>query len=596
MTVARRLLLVAGLLGTLVGGTSFSGASFTSVSANPANRFSSAADWVAPAVTLADPGSPLRGTVTLTATASDTGGSGVASVAFQLRGPNQSTWTTACTDTTSPYSCSVDTTAYTDGTYDVRALATDNAGNTATSVVGSRAIDNAAFSVTLADPGPAIRGSVPLSATVSAGLNLVTSVRFQIRVSETTNWTDICTDLIAPYGCTLDTTKYAADLYDIRALATNALGSTATSEIPDVQIDNIAPTVTLADPGTMRGVVTLTTTAADADAGLDTVAIQRSPAGKATWTTICTATTDPYSCRFDTTAGATPDGSYDLRAIATDYAGNTKMSSVVTRSIDNTVVTVSLDDPGAYLRGTVTLVATPNATGGVSSTTIRRRPAGSSTWTTVCTKTASPWTCALDTTTLTDGLYDFQATMVAANGATASSAIVTDRRVDNSAMRGADVQAANRTGGALGKPESGDTLRLTWSEAPKASSLVPGWDGTGSTSLTVRLRDGNLVGTGGSADALDFQAAGGGALAALGSINLKGNYAKNNKTITFASTATLSGSTLTITLGAPAGGGPRTWGTPTTMVWTPSAAATDLAGNASSAAPVTESGTVDKDF
>ena len=92
-------------------------------------------DAVAPSgVTIADPGSPLRGTVTLSGTATDTG-SGVASVRMQIAPAGTSTWSTACTDTTAPYSCSVDTTSIADGLYDVRALATDVAGNTATSAV-----------------------------------------------------------------------------------------------------------------------------------------------------------------------------------------------------------------------------------------------------------------------------------------------------------------------------------------------------------------------------------------------------------------------------------------------------------------------------
>lgn len=589
----RRLLLVAGLLGTLVGGTNFSGAAFTAQSANPANRFTSTSDWIAPTVSLVDPGTPLRGTVTLAASATDILGSGVASVAFELRAPGSSSWTTVCTDTIAPYTCSIDTSAYADGSYDLRALATDNAGNTATSVVGSRTFDNAAFAVTLADPGANIRGQVPLTATVSTGGSLVAAVKLQIRVAETTAWTDICTDVTAPYGCTLDTTKYAADLYDLRAVATNAVGTTVTSvEINDVQIDNVAPTVSLTDPGVMRGVVTLTTTAADADAGIDTVAIQRSPAGSGTWTTICTASADPYSCRFDTTTDATPDGKYDLRAIATDYAGNTTTSAVLAaRTIDNSTPTVTMEDPGSYVRGTaVTLTATPYAAGGVASTTIRIRKAGVSTWTTICTKTASPWTCALDSTAYADGAYELSATMVAKSSATATSSTVTTT-IDNAPMRGLDVQATNKAGGALGKPETGDTLKFTWSDAPKPSTLVAGWAGTSATTVVVRIKDGTI----GTQDILDVTTTGGAVLPGFGSINLKGNYVKKNKTVSWVATATLSGSSVTLTLGTITGSA-RTWGTASAMVWTPGAAATDLAGNATSPAPVTETGALDKDF
>jgi hypothetical protein len=52
---------------------------------------------------------------------------------------------------------------------------------------------------------------------------------------------------------------------------------------------------------------------------------------------------------------------------------------------------------------------------------------------------------------------------------------------------------------------------------------------------------------------------------------------------------------VTITLGA-ASGAVRTYGGSVAMKWTPSATATDLAGKACSAAVVTETGTLDRDF
>src|SRR3989442_154397 len=118
-------------------------------------------DTAAPTSSQADPGANLRQTVLLTATASDSGGSSVASVAFQHRPSGGGSWTTIGTDATSPYSTSFDTTVVTDGLYDLRSVATDAAGNVEASpiVIASRRIDNTPPSATMLSPGHPVRGT-----------------------------------------------------------------------------------------------------------------------------------------------------------------------------------------------------------------------------------------------------------------------------------------------------------------------------------------------------------------------------------------------------------------------------------------------------
>src|SRR5262249_608640 len=67
-------------------------------------------DTTAPTSAQADPGANLRQTVTLTSSASDTGGSGVGSVAFQRRPAGGGSWTTIGTDTSPADSLPFDTT------------------------------------------------------------------------------------------------------------------------------------------------------------------------------------------------------------------------------------------------------------------------------------------------------------------------------------------------------------------------------------------------------------------------------------------------------------------------------------------------------
>jgi len=93
-------------------------------------------DGTAPSVSLADPGSPLHGTVNLVPTADDGTGSGVADVIVQRSPTGAGTWTATGTNW--------NTTGVADGGYDLRARATDNAGNTGSSPVRTVVVDNGA--------------------------------------------------------------------------------------------------------------------------------------------------------------------------------------------------------------------------------------------------------------------------------------------------------------------------------------------------------------------------------------------------------------------------------------------------------------------
>jgi hypothetical protein len=196
-----------------------------------------------------------------------------------------------------------------------------------------------------------------------------------------------------------------------------------------------------------------------------------------------------------------------------------------------------------------------------------------------------------------DGLYDFRAVLVDGKGVTTTSATVTGRRVDNSPLRGYDVQTISG-GATAGRLDAGDAVRFTYTGQVNPASLKSGWTGT-AVAVSLRLRDGLLTGTGSKGDTLDVTGVN------LGSLNLKGDYVKNSKTVTFnatmvASTTTVNGATatvVTITVGTLAGGtGVKTATTTSTMVWTPSAGALGTDGRASSVAPVSELGTLDREF
>ena len=597
MLIATFLVAAAGL--TMPG---FSSATYTSATRNTAT-VSAAPDWTPPSVVVQNPGSPLKSTVTLTATATD-GETGVQSVALQYLPLNGSSWTTVCTTATAPYSCPWITTDVIDGTYDLRARATDNAGYTSTSDPVRTTVANSLL-VVLTSPGDVVRGTVPLVTTLYNAGSLSYTVDVEYWAAGANSWKPICTGLASPYSCSWPTTSLANDDYvDLRAVAYSSKSTPHyySAVVPDVLIDNTAPSATMTDPGTpLSGTRTFTATASDTHSGVAHVVLQYAASGTTTYRDLCTVTAPPYSCRFDTAALA--DGSYGFRAVATDVAGNVGVSAVVgNRVVDNTISSVSMEDPGPYLTGTVTLTATASSSAGVGSVRIQRAPTGTGSWTDVCTDSTAPYSCAWNTTSVAEGLYDLRAVMVDGSGRTTTSSTVSARRVDNSPLRGADVQAAN--GGALaGKLENGDSITFTYSDQVDLTTVTPGWNG-GSLQVSVRVRDGNLLSLGNKGDTLDVLRSG--SAVNLGSVNLKDDYIKSNKSTTFdatmtAGTTTLNGvtcTTVTIRLGAAltGSGAVRTATTGSAMVWTPSAVVKDLYKNASSAAPVTESGASDRDF
>ncbi|MEO8290796.1 MAG: Ig-like domain-containing protein [Gaiellaceae bacterium] len=540
----------------------------TATSATIANR---RVDNTNPAVTMTDPGTPLSGTISLGATATDTGGSGVASVTIQRSPAGAGTWTDVCTDPTSPYSCSFDTTSVGDGLYDFRAVGTDNAGNTANSTVANRRVDNVAPSVSITDPGANLRGTIAVDATASDGGGIL-NVKIQRSPAGAGTWTDICTDTTSPYSCNFDTTGVADGLYDLRALATDNASRTATSTVTNRRVDNTLPTATMTDPGSpLRLTVTLNATSTDTGgSGVSSVTIQRSPAGAGTWTDVCTDTTSPYSCSFDTTGVA--DGLYDLRAVSIDVAGNPNTSSTVAnRRVDNTAPTAGLTDPGSPLRLTVTLNATGTDTGGsgVANVKIQRSPAGAGTWTDICTDTTSPYSCSFDTTGVADGSYDLRAVSADNAGNQTNSTTVASRIVDNTAPTATDVQTTNASGGTAGKPEAGDTIVFSFSEQIAPGTIVAGWNGTGTQTVTVTMHTGNLLSVTG-------------ATIVNGDLTLGGaGYVNNGKTVVFSnSTIAQSGATVTITLGTPDKPQFLNTGSAGQSSWPVPAALTDVAGNA----------------
>lgn len=593
--------IVAALVAmTVIGASAFSSAAFTATTANAANTFSAATDWVPPTVTLASPGTTVRDTVLLSATASDAV-SGVRQMVIQYAPAATGIWVTLCTSESTPYACAWNTTTLADGAYLLRATATDKAGLSTTTEPIRTTVANF-FTVVLADPGETARGTINLSTTLSSPGTIPYTVRVEYSLADTNNWKPICQKITAPYNCAWNTTSIADKDYDLRAVAVSGTSTTYSDIVTDVLVDNTAPLVSLKDPGvTIRGITSFEATASDASSGVTQVQVQYLRSGTSAWVTMCNLEDEPYSCRFDTATMAY--GTYSFRAVATDEAGNTSFSSATSfRTVDNTVATVSVEDPGAYLSSTVTLRAFANSTAGITNVRIQTAPAGTTTWTTRCSINAAPFSCPWNTATVSDGLYDVRAILLDATGKETTSTTIANRRVDNSALRASDIQTASGLGIA-GRIDNGDTLNFSYSQLVNLTTVSPGWNGA-PIPVTIRLRDGNLLALGNSGDTIDIQRSN--SAVNLGSVNTKGNFAKSFRTVYLnatmtASTATINGiprTVISVTAGNVSSGssGLRTNTTSANMVWSPLSAVRNAAGAASSTTPVTETPPLDRDF
>jgi hypothetical protein len=144
------------------------------------------------------------------------------------------------------------------------------------------------------------------------------------------------------------------------------------------------------------------------------------------------------------------------------------------------------------------------------------------------------------------------------------------------AFKGSDFGTENVSGGTEGKPEKGDTVSFEFNNLPEAKTIVSGWDGSGTKSVTVSIA---------SNASNDLLTVGG---ATIGSIELKGTFTEGSTVSFTGSSMSLSGSTVTIVLGTSSGVAKTNTGK-TKPVWTPSASVGDLAGNLCSTSSLTGS-------
>jgi hypothetical protein len=317
-------------------------------------------DTVAPVVSMVTPatGGSVFGTVLVSANATDN--LSVAGVKFLLDeqqvGPE---------DIAAPYEFQWPTTAASNGTHLLTAIARDAAGNLTTSTSSVTVFnDTTPPTVTLTSPGAEaiVSGATTISAVVTDD-GTIAAVQFKLDgVALGTE------DTAAPYELAWNTVTATEGTHALTAVARDAAGNEAASPsiIVNVARDTTGPAVAITSPAaatTVGGTVTVTATASD-DRGVVQVQflLDGAPLG-------APDTVAPYDAAWAT--GAAANGTHALTAVARDTAGNETTSAVVgvTVTNDNAAPTVVIMNPtaAATIGDNVTVTAVASDDVGVAS-------------------------------------------------------------------------------------------------------------------------------------------------------------------------------------------------------------------------------------
>jgi glucose/arabinose dehydrogenase/PKD repeat protein len=184
-------------------------------------------DTTPPTVAISSPagGALVRGTVTISATASDNSGT-VASVQFFVDGA-----ALGAPDTAAPFTASWTTSG--SGPHTLTARATDAAGNATTSAPVSVTVDNTPPAVSVDNPsGGTVSGTITVTGSAADG-NGIASVQFLADGSAIG-----AADTTSPYSVSWNTSAVSNGTHTLTAVATDAAGNQTTSAPRTVTVSN----------------------------------------------------------------------------------------------------------------------------------------------------------------------------------------------------------------------------------------------------------------------------------------------------------------------------------------------------------------------
>ncbi len=299
-----------------------------------------------------------------------------------------------------------------DGHYDFRTVAYDVAGNvTSSTSVDSRLVDNTAPVAALHDPGANLHSTINLttdSAGDPGGTNAsgIVTTTYEISPAGAGTWTSIGSAASPLQDVAWNTTGVVDGLYDVRVTVRDAAGNDSTpSIVGSRRVDNTKPVTTASGvpSGFSASDVTVTLTPTDGGSGVsDTLYELDGGAPQHGTAVLVPAASDGSN-----------DGSHTITFQSVDAAGNIEDQKSVTVQIDATPPACPTCSASDYVRGTVSLTATPSDAGaGIASVAFQYSADGTSGWTTIGTDStglagvfSTPW----DTTTPGDGAWHLRA-------------------------------------------------------------------------------------------------------------------------------------------------------------------------------------------
>jgi Big-like domain-containing protein len=364
-------------------------------------------------------------------------GTNIKRVAFSMVSASGAT-TALNTEFTAPWNCNINSKNFADGAYTLKAVAYDSANASATATrsitVKNNTATNTPPTVSLTSPanGASVSGTAVSCAANASDTNGIKQVQFFL------DSTALSTDTASPYTCSFDSTKFTNGAHTLKAVATDGLNATSTTQI-SVNVNNSTPPTTNPVP-----VVTFTKPANGAtvpatSVACEVTAVDTDGIKQLQWyydgKLVNTELKAPYdTCNINS---LTP-GAHVIKAVATDNKGGIGEAQITVNvgstgggGTTNTPPTVSLTSPssGATLTGTAAgYAATASDTGGsVAKVDFYLTPAAAAAASSaaapapIATKTTAPYQGTFDSTKYANGPYTMLAVATDNLGATSQS-------------------------------------------------------------------------------------------------------------------------------------------------------------------------------